>query len=95
MTEPTMRERIARAICRVDALNARQAFPDNVDAFVDAYWESDIPTADAVLAEMETPTEDMECAGVCAVQDADDGASEPWDHVRTTWVAMIAEVRKP
>ena len=62
MTEMTMRERVARAICSADSpvLNAMQ----------DDYWVSWLPEADAAIAAMREPTETMADAGGAAFLDA-------------------------
>jgi hypothetical protein len=43
----------------------------------------------AAIAALREPTEDMRCAGVVAVSEADDGAGESWDYVDNSWAAMI------
>lgn len=76
----TMLERVAHAILTASLADGSYEHmkPDDVLRYARA----------AILA-MREPSEELLCAGVIAVQAADDGAGEPWDYVRETWQAMI------
>lgn len=93
MTKPSMRDRLARAICRQQhiLLYGTEVWrPGELDAKVDAHWPKHVPAADAVLSELDKPTEAMIEAGM----DATD-----WPicsgEVEHRWQAMIAEAKKP
>ena len=81
MAETPMRERMARAACRVSCT----ACPENGTCWD---WKPTLPEIDAILVELERPSEGMVEAGVRF--DADD----PAPTMRTIFGAMIRAARE-
>lgn len=89
----SIRERIARVLCRqqhISLYGSEVWRPGELDAKVDSYWSKHISTVDAVLIELEVPTEGMIAVGF-------ELAGDPcWpEDVAKIWQAMLTEARKP